>query len=88
MFARTHRKVVLGGRSFSTIFLAGMPVHPVTVRIALRAGQIDGQMQAAGTRIALADLLIGSTALELGFAVATANARHFGLIPKLVIKRL
>jgi predicted nucleic acid-binding protein len=45
-------------------------------------------MQAAGTRIALADLLIGSTALELGFAVATANARHFGLIPKLVIKRL
>ena len=51
-------------------------------------GQIDGQMQAAGTRIALADLLIGSTALELGFAVATANARHFGLIPKLAIKRL
>jgi predicted nucleic acid-binding protein len=45
-------------------------------------------MQAAGTRIALADLLIGSTALELGFAVATANARHFGLIPKLAIKRL
>jgi hypothetical protein len=29
------------------------------VRIALRAGQIDGQMQAAGTRIALADLPIG-----------------------------
>jgi predicted nucleic acid-binding protein len=74
-FFRGHRRnVVLGGR--------------VTVRIALRAGQIDGQMQAAGTRIALADLLIGSTSLELGFAVATANARHFGLIPKLVIKRL
>ena len=77
-----------GRQKFLDDLLAGMPVHPVTVRIALRAGQIDGQMQAAGTRIALADLLIGSTALELGFAVATANARHFGLIPKLVIKRL
>jgi predicted nucleic acid-binding protein len=42
-----------------------MPVHPVTVPIALRAGQIDGQLQAAGTRVALADLLIGTTALVL-----------------------
>jgi predicted nucleic acid-binding protein len=77
-----------GRQKFFDDLRAGMPVHPVTVRVALRAGQIDGQMQAAGTRIALADLLIGSTALELGFAVATANARHLGLIPELVIKRL
>ena len=47
-----------------------MPVHLVTIPIALRAGQIDGQMQAAGTRAALADLLIGVTALELGYAMA------------------
>lgn len=43
-----------------------MPVHPVTIAIALRPGQIDGHMQSTGNRIALADLLIGSTALELG----------------------
>ena len=65
-----------------------MPVHPVTVAIALRAGQIDGQMQAAGTRIPLADLLIGVTALELGYSVATSNARHFRLIPHLVVQPL
>jgi predicted nucleic acid-binding protein len=65
--------------------LVGMPVHPVTVPIALRAGQIDGQLQAAGTRVALADLLIGTTALVLGHAVATGNARHFEMIPGLVV---
>ena len=74
-------------RQFLDDLLTGMPVHPVTVPIAMRAGQIDGQMQAAGTRIALADLLIGVTALELGYSVAKANTRHFQLIPNLVIRQ-
>jgi predicted nucleic acid-binding protein len=75
-------------RQFLNDLLAGMPVHPVTVPIALRAGQIDGQLQATGTRIALADLLIGVTALELGHTVATANTRHFSLIPHLIVQPL
>ena len=75
-------------QQFLDDLLVGMPIHPVTVPIALRAGQIDGQMQAAGTRIALADLLIGVTALELGHYVATANTRHFQTIPGLVVKQL
>ena len=41
--------------------LAGMAVHPLTVAIALRAGQADGVMQLAGKLMALDDLLIGST---------------------------
>jgi predicted nucleic acid-binding protein len=47
-------------QKFLDDLLIGMPVHPVTVPVALRAGQIDGQLQAAGTRVALADLLIGT----------------------------
>ena len=67
--------------------LTAVPVQPVTVPIALRAGQIDGQSQAQGIRIPLSDLLIGVSALELGYAVGTANVRHFQLIPGLnVIK--
>ncbi|HTR36878.1 MAG TPA: PIN domain-containing protein [Bryobacteraceae bacterium] len=77
-----------GRQQFLDDLLAGMPVHPVTVPIALRAGQADGQMQAAGKRMALADLLIGSTALELGYSVATANLRHFALLPDLLIEQL
>jgi tRNA(fMet)-specific endonuclease VapC len=68
--------------------LTGVPIQPVTVRIALRAGQIDGQSQASGTRIPFSDLLIGVSALELGFDVGTANLRHFQLIPGLKVIRL
>jgi tRNA(fMet)-specific endonuclease VapC len=68
--------------------LTGVPIQPITVPIALRAGQIDGQSQAKGVRIPLSDLLIGASALELGYSVGTANIRHFQLIPSLSVIRL
>jgi tRNA(fMet)-specific endonuclease VapC len=68
--------------------LTGVPIQPVTVPIALRAGQIDGQSPAKGVRIPLADLLIGTSALELGYGVGTANVRHLQLIPGLDIIQL
>ena len=68
--------------------LSGVPIQPVTVPIALRAGQIDGQSQAKGVRIPLSDLLIGVSALELGYGVGTANVRHFQAIPGLRVIQL
>ncbi len=68
--------------------LMGVPIQPVTVPIALRAGRIDGQSQATGVRIPLSDLLIGASALELGYEVGTANLRHFQLIPGLNVIQL
>jgi predicted nucleic acid-binding protein len=62
-----------------------VPVHPITAPVALRAGRIDGQSQAKGIRIPLSDLLIGVTALELGYRIGTHNLRHFQLIPDLSI---
>ena len=35
-----------------------------------------------------ADLLIGVTALELGYSVATGNLRHFELVPGLSVTQL
>jgi len=61
--------------------VTALPVHPITAPIALRAGQIDGENQAKGVRLPLSDLLIGVTALDLGYGVATSNLRHFRLIP-------
>jgi predicted nucleic acid-binding protein len=55
------------------------------VPVALRAGQIDGENSAQGIRLALSDLLIGVTALELGYRVATTNLRHFKMVPGLGI---
>lgn len=39
-------------------------------------------------RIPLSDLLIGASALELGYGVGTANIRHFQLIPGLNLIQL
>ena len=68
--------------------LTAVPIQPVTVPIALRAGQIDGQSQAKGIRIPLSDLLIGVSALELGYGVGTKNVRHFQLVPGLNVIQL
>jgi tRNA(fMet)-specific endonuclease VapC len=68
--------------------LTGVPIQPITVPTALRAGQIDGHSQAQGIRIPLSDLLIGASALELGYGVGTPNVRHFQLIAGLNVVRL
>jgi predicted nucleic acid-binding protein len=68
--------------------LSAMPVYVVTVSMALRAGQLDGQNQARGVRVPLADLLIGVAALELGYGVATANLRHFRQVSGLSVIQL
>jgi predicted nucleic acid-binding protein len=75
-------------QQFIQELVTGLPIHPVTVPVALRAGQIDGENQAKGVRLPLSDLLIGVTALELGYSVATGNLRHFQLIPGLSVVQL
>ena len=68
--------------------LTAVPVYAVDVPIALRAGQLDGHNQARGVRVPLPDLLIGVTALELGYSVGTANLRHFQQVPGLSVVQL
>ncbi|MBX6359358.1 PIN domain-containing protein [Pseudacidobacterium ailaaui] len=75
-------------QQFLEELLLALPVYPITTSIALRAGQIDGENAAKGVRLALSDLLIGVTALQLGYRVATSNVRHFGLVPGLDLVQL
>jgi predicted nucleic acid-binding protein len=62
-----------------------VPVHPVTIETARLVGQIEGEQGGKGIAIPFEDLVIGVTALQLGFDVATANIRHFQLIPNLKV---
>jgi len=62
-----------------------VPVHPVTLDVARLAGRIEGQQEALGIQYAFEDLLIGATALHLGFGVATLNLRDFQKIPGLSV---
>jgi tRNA(fMet)-specific endonuclease VapC len=65
-----------------------LPSHPVSASLAVRAGEIDGENHARGVRLPLSDLLIGITAMELGYSVMTANVRHFQMIPGLNVIQL
>jgi tRNA(fMet)-specific endonuclease VapC len=63
-------------------------VHPVTLQIAQLAGRIEGEQAAQGNIIAFEDLMIGATALHLGFDVVTLNVQHFQQIPGLKVVTL
>jgi predicted nucleic acid-binding protein len=65
-----------------------VPVYEVTLNVARLAGRIDGQQESIGIRIAFEDLLIGCTALELGYSIATHNVRHFRQISGLNVVQL
>jgi predicted nucleic acid-binding protein len=65
-----------------------VPVYPVNTDLARMAGRIDAEQQVKGVRIAFQDLLIGVSALSLGYSIATQNIRHFSMIPGLTVKQL
>jgi predicted nucleic acid-binding protein len=72
---------------FDDLF-AAVPTYPLTFSIARRAARIDGESRRRGVAIPFQDLVIGVTALEFDYAVATTNSRHFQMIPGLVVKQI
>lgn len=62
-----------------------LPVFPVTLEIARLVGRIEAEQEAKGIQLSFEDLLIGATALNLGYDVATLNLRHFQQIPGLTL---
>ena len=55
----------------------------VDERIARRAGELGRRYRRSHPGLALADLLIAATALELAQPLATLNVRHFPMFPRL-----
>ena len=70
---------------FLNELLTDLTVYPYTKETALLAGKIDGEEQSRGVVIPFGDLLIGATALSLGFTVLTVNLRDFRRIPGLTV---
>jgi hypothetical protein len=65
-----------------------VPVHPATRQTGWLAGRIEGEQAAKGNVIPFNDLMIGVAAIEQGYAVLTANLRHFRMIPGLEVVSL
>jgi len=72
-------------QSFLDELLADLVVYPYTRETALLAGKLDGELQGQGVVVPFTDLLIGATALSLGFSVLTANVRDFRRVPGLAV---
>jgi predicted nucleic acid-binding protein len=49
---------------------------------------LDAHLKTNGQTLAIPDIIIAATALEVGFAVATANRSHFERIPGLELIEL
>jgi tRNA(fMet)-specific endonuclease VapC len=81
-------EVRLRRQSFIDELIRDLAVYPYTKETAILAGKIDGEQQTLGVTVPFGDLLIGATALSLGFSVLTVNLRHFRLIPGLNVIQL
>jgi tRNA(fMet)-specific endonuclease VapC len=75
-------------RAFLDDLKAAIPVYPITDSTAELVGKISGESSAEGVTIPFEDLMIGTCALERGYAVATRNHRHFQKIPGLKLVEL
>lgn len=75
-------------KAFADELVRDMIVHPVSLAIAQLAGRIEGEQAAKGISIAVEDLIIGATALQVGFDVVTLNVKHFQAIPGLNVATL
>ena len=75
-------------RAYLDTVFAAIPVEPFTKEMAQIAAKIDAEGKQTGRVIPFPDLLIGATALYLGYAVGTRNLRHFRTIPGLMVLEL
>jgi predicted nucleic acid-binding protein len=64
------------------------PVYSFEISIARIYSELWSDLSRRGIQIGAHDLIIGSTALSLGFSVATNNLRHFGRIEGLKVEQL
>lgn len=64
------------------------PIYAFEVSAARIYAELWSDLAKKGIQVGAHDLIIGSTALSLGFSVATYNMRHFDRIEGLKIERL
>ena len=72
-------------RSYLDELYEVIPAVGFSREMAVLAAGIDAKVRSSRFVIATADLMIGVTALHLGYAVGTRNLRHFRMIPGLTV---
>jgi predicted nucleic acid-binding protein len=84
-----HRATTTAHRQRREVFverlLAVLPVFPFDLVTARIHAPLWASLAARGTSVGSHDLLIGATAIALGYRVATRDRRSFGKIPGLEV---
>lgn len=62
------------------------PVYPFDLKITRVYAKLWSDLLKKGTKISAHDLMIGATAISLGFSIATFNVRHFNRIDGLKLE--
>ncbi|HKD05872.1 MAG TPA: PIN domain-containing protein [Bryobacteraceae bacterium] len=75
-------------RQFLDELKAHVPIHSITESTGEIVARIGAEQSSKGVVLPLADLIIGACALELGYAVGTANLRDFRRVPGLTVVSL
>jgi predicted nucleic acid-binding protein len=60
-----------------------MPILSFGSDLAMRMGVLNSGLRARGVTVGALDLMIGTTALVIGYSVVTRDVRHFRMIPGL-----
>ena len=68
------------------MFLDIFPEIQPSKRSMRRFGELKANLELKGTRLADADIIIASTAIEEGFPLITGNVRHYSRIEGLAIE--
>jgi predicted nucleic acid-binding protein len=75
-------------KAFLDELKATVPILAFTEATAEIVARIGGEQAARGIDLPLGDLIIGASALQLGYAIGTSNLRDFGRLPGLTILQL
>jgi tRNA(fMet)-specific endonuclease VapC len=73
--------------TFVQAVIDAFPVVPFEIQAARAHARLSADLLAGGHSVAAHDLMIAATALNLGYAVLTENARDFARVPGLAVER-
>ena len=62
------------------------PIVDITPAIMECFGELKSDLEKSGTSVADLDLMVGATALTIGYSVVTNNVAHFSRIPGLSVE--
>ena len=86
VYRATSHKTRLKREAFVESVIAAFPIYPFDLTSSRIYARIWATLLKKGIRVGAHDLMIASTAIALGFSVATLDLRDYKKIPELMVE--